>query len=929
VACALIVLCAGDATPQELNVPLPLDPSVRTGTLGNGLRWFVRRNARPANRVALRLAVKAGSIDEADDQRGLAHVLEHMAFNGTKHFKPGELVAYLESIGARFGPHVNAYTSYDETVYMLDVPTDRDGAVERGFAALSDFAGGMALDPKEIDRERGVVIEEWRGRLGASARIQAIHARAIYGESKYAERLPIGTPEVLKSFTPARLRDFYDTWYRPDRMAVIVVGDLDPAAAEQSIAKYFAPLAARGRAAERPVYPVPPHADVRFGIATDPEAQQSSAVLVHKRPLQEVRTVGDYRRLLLRSLVHQMLNARFAEIARQPDAPFLAASSGDDRFGRDVEALTLGARVADNAGIARGVEALTREAARLDRFGFGGAELDRGKQWTLASYEQAYNERDKTEHGGLAAELVRHFLENEPAPGIAFEYELARQVLPAISADEAATLARTLITEQNRVVLVTAPEQSGAPVPDEAALRAAMQRGSASDVTAWRDEMAGRELMPKKPVPGRVISSRDITEIGATVLTFANGATVWLKATDFKNDQVLFTSYAKGGTALAPPSEFYAASLSPTLVAIAGVGGYTPVELDKLLPGRLVEVSPYMSLYTHGVSGSSTPRDLETALQLLHLYFTAPNRTPDSFELMKRRLAAVLANQAQSPSATFQERVRQVNTMNHYTARNATPADVERLDANAMWSYYAARFANAADFTFFFAGAFDAQAVAPLLATYIGSLPSKGAPSPGSGDVQLQFPPDAVREVVRKGREPRSQTVISFFADTGLDELEMHRTRAVTQVLETRLRDLLREELGGTYSVGVSYSNTQPQPGYGTIAVGFGSSPDNVDRLTAAVLLEAAKLRDGGPTAAEVQSVKEIERRELETAMRQNAYWLNSLQTVHLLGWDVRGIARRLQRTAALTRENIHDAARKYLPQDRYTVVSLLPERVP
>jgi zinc protease len=905
---------------------LPLDPAVRTGTLPNGLKWFVRRNARPEKRVSLRLAVKAGSIDEDDDQRGLAHALEHMAFNGTAHFKPGELVAYLESIGARFGPHVNAYTSYDETVYMLDVPTDREGTVDRGFAALSDFGGGMALDPKEIDRERGVVIEEWRGRLGASARIQAVHAKALYGASKYAERLPIGTPEVLKSFTARRLRDFYDKWYRPDRMGVVVVGDLDPAAAEQLVAKYFGALKARGPAVARPVPPVPPHAETRFGIATDPEAQQSSVVLVHKRPLQDVRTIGDYRRLLLRSLVHQMLNARFSEIARQPDAPFLGASSDDDRFGRDVEAFTLGARVSDAAGITKGLEALTREAARLDRFGFGGAELDRGKQWTLASYEQAYNERDKTEHPSLAAELVRHFLENEPVPGIAFEYELARKVVPAISPDEAAGLAKALITEGNRVALVTAPEKAGAPVPTEAALREGMQRGSTSEVTAWRDEMAGRELMPKKPEPGRVVSTREVPEIGVTVLTFANGATVWLKPTDFKNDQVLFTSYAKGGTSLAAPIEYYDASLSPTLVSIAGVGGYTPVELDKLLPGRLVDVSPYMSLYTHGVSGSSTPRDLETALQLLHLYFASPNRTPESFELMKRRLAAVLANQAQSPTAVYQERLRQINTMNHYTARNPTPEDVEKLKAEAMWSYYDARFANAADLTFFFVGTFDVKAVTPLIATYVGSLPSKNVPAATMGDVRLQFPPAVVREVVRKGREPRSQTVISFFADTGLDEMEMHRTRAATQVLEIRLRDLLREELGGTYSVNVNYTNTQPQRGYGTVAVMFGSAPENVDRMVGAVLEQAAKLRSEGPTADEVQRVQELERRELETAMRQNGYWRDSMQTVHLLGWDVRSIAKRLERSASLTRENIHDVAKKYLPESRYTVVSLLPQ---
>jgi zinc protease len=315
---------AAQDVAADLSRPLPVDPAIRTGTLPNGLTYYIRRNNRPQRRVALRLAVKAGSIDEDDDQRGLAHVLEHMAFNGTKNFNPGELVAYLESIGASFGPHVNAYTSFDETVYMLDVPTDREGLVDRGFTALSDFAGGMTLDPKEIDRERGVVIEEWRGRQGAGSRMQAVYSRTLYGASKYVDRLPIGTPEVLKTFTPQRLRDFYEKWYRPDRMAVIVVGDLDESDAEKLIRSHFSALRNPASNTPRPVHPVPLHAEPRYGIATDPEAQESSVAVVYKRPLTATRTVGDYRQSLVRALLHQMLNARFGEMARQPNAPFPA-----------------------------------------------------------------------------------------------------------------------------------------------------------------------------------------------------------------------------------------------------------------------------------------------------------------------------------------------------------------------------------------------------------------------------------------------------------------------------------------------------------------------------------------------------------------------------------------------------------------------------
>jgi zinc protease len=325
---ALLLASAVAVAAQDLSAPLPRDPAIRSGVLPNGLRYFIRANSRPEKRAMLRLAVRAGSIDEDDDQRGLAHVLEHRAFNGTAHFKPGELVSYLESIGARFGPHVNAYTSFDETVYMLDVPTDRPGVLTRGFEALGDFAGGITLDASEIDRERGVVIEEWRGRLGAGERMQEPQLRALFGDSRYLNRLPIGTPEVLKSFAPARLRQFYRDHYRPGRMAVVVVGDIDPADIERLVRQHFGGLDSGG--APKTVYPVPDHADTRLVAVSDVEAQGSSVSITHKGPLQPLRTAGDYRRSLVRSLMHQMLNARFAEIARQTDAPFLRASSGDE-----------------------------------------------------------------------------------------------------------------------------------------------------------------------------------------------------------------------------------------------------------------------------------------------------------------------------------------------------------------------------------------------------------------------------------------------------------------------------------------------------------------------------------------------------------------------------------------------------------------------
>jgi zinc protease len=915
---------SGQGQQPDLQAPLPLDIAIRTGTLPNGVTFFIRHNALPNDRVMLRLVVKAGSIDEADDQRGLAHVLEHMAFNGTAHFKPGELVSYLESIGAQFGAHVNAYTSFDETVYMLNVPTEKPGVLERGFEALSDFASGLSLDPEEIDRERGVVIEEWRGRLGAGTRMQEPQMKAMFGASRYIDRVPIGLPDTLKSFPPQRLRDFYREFYRPDRMAVIVVGDIEADRAEALVRQNFSGMAARP-AATRPVYEIPPHRDTRYVSLSDRELQASSVSIIHKHPLRELHTYGDYRRSLAEGLVFQMLNARFGEIARQPDAPFLGASAGDDTLGRTVESFEVSARVKDGE-IARGLTALATELARVRQHGFGEAELDRAKRNQLAGYERAYNERDKSQSEPLASELVRHFLQGEAAPGIAEEVQLARRFLSTITAAETAAIVREFVTDENRVVLATAPEKPGLVAVTEAGLRGALTAGASAPVTPWKDDVATRALLAKAPTPGKVTGTRQIPEIGVTVLTLSNGVEVWLKPTDFRNDQVIFTSYARGGFSLASPQDYQAMTLANSLVALGGIGGFTPTDLQKLLAGKIANASTSISSATQGVSGSSTPKDLETALQLAYLEFTAPNRDPQALTMLKQRLESVLANQAQSPGSVFAERVRRVNTMDHYTSHPLKVEDLATLDADRMMAFYKDRFSNAADFTFFFVGAFKVDEITPLLATYLGSLPSRGVRDAKVGDLTLQFPTSVVQEKVTKGQEPRSQTVMTFFADTGLDEIETHRVQAATQVVEMRLRDILREKLGGTYSVNVGYSNTSPQPGYGTTSVQFGSAPENVESLTAAVLTELDRLRREGPSAADVAAVKEQEKNGLRESLLQNGYWLNSLQAMHLLGRDPRRILQRMERAESLSVENIHAALKKYFPADRRTVVTLMPE---
>ncbi len=916
------------AAPLRPQDRIPFDAAVRTGTLPNGVTYFIRQNGRPANRVALRLAVKAGSLYEADDQQGLAHLIEHMAFNGSAHFEPGELVSYFESVGARLGPHVNAYTSFDETVYMLDLPTDSRDVVAKGLQAMADFAGGLTLDPEQVDKERGVVIEEWRGRLGAATRVRDKQVPILYAQSRYAERLPIGKPEILRNAPVQRLRDFYDTWYRPERMAIVIVGDVKPEEMEAGLRETFGALRDRAPAAPNPDSSMPlPRQDL-VSIVSDPEVTSSSVQILRKRAKEGTQLVSDYRRSIVDSLFTRMLNDRFTELARKPDAKFLGAGAGGGTLTPSIETFGLNARVQDG-GIPDGLTALQIEARRVQQYGFTAPELDRARLWLRAFYERAYNERDKNESGSYAQEYLRHFLTQEPSPGIEYEWRLVQQFLPAITLDDVSTIAKERLGGEGEVVLAVAPEKESVTVPRESDIRGALARAGEVAVTPWSDAVSTRALVEELPEPARVESRRELADIGVTVVKFSNGVEAWLKPTDFKNDQVLFTMYAKGGASLAPREDYMQAAFATNYVALSGVGGIRALDLDKMLAGKMASASPFISSATHGISGSAGPADLETALQLLYVTFTEPGDDPDAFALMRRQLDAAVANRGRSPGQAFGEKVEAVNTSNHYTAEPLTAEVVARLDREKMLSFYKARFSNAADFTFFMVGAFNVDTALPLVARYVGGLPSTGTASSAVRDIGVRFPATIEKATVVKGREPRAQTLVSFFADPSFDLVEQERVIAATTVLETVLRDALREELGQTYNVSVGLSQTPPLHGDGYIGVNFGAAPENITAMTDRVLEEVQKLQTEGPSEALVANAREAAKRDYETALKQNAYWMRRLQTVHLLGENPSDIVTRARRIDGLTRTIVQETFRKYFPMDRYTVVTLLPETTP
>ena len=913
---------AADSAPP-LSTPLPADPLVRTGRLPNGLRYWVRRNGKPEGRAELRLVVDAGSVLEDDDQRGLAHFVEHMAFNGTAHFAKQELVHYLESIGMRFGADLNASTGFDETVYMLMVPTDTAATLERGLDILEDWAHAVTFDSTEIEKERGVVIEEWRGGQGAGARMRDKQLPILFRGSRYAVRLPIGDRQVLETFDPRALRRFYADWYRPDLMGVVAVGDFDPARVEQLIVRHFGPLRNPPGERPRPEAPVPPNRETLVAIATDPEATGTSVSVVWKQPDRDTRTVGDYRRGLVEALYNRMLDNRLDEIVQRPDAPFIGASSSLGGFVRNSSAYEMGAAVRDG-GVLRGLQALLTEAARVERFGFTPTELEREKREMLRGIERAYAEREKTVSAAYAGEYVSSFLEDEPSPGVAYEYMLYRTLLPGIGLPEVNRLAREWLVDTNRVVLVNAPDKPGS-VPSEAALLAVFDSIGRQPLTAYTDSVGAGPLVERTPPPAAVTSTRRIPELGVTEWRLANGVRVIAKPTDFKADEVLMTAYSPGGTSLAADSTFIAASTAALVVSAGGVGRFGRVELEKALAGQAVRVGPFVSDREEGFSGSASPRDLETLLQLVYLYVTAPRQDSAAYAALMQRLRASIANRGLSPNAAFSDTLQVTLAQHNPRARPLTPALLDEMNLGTSYRFFRDRFADAGDFTFVFVGSFTPDTLLPLVQRWLGALPAHGRVD-RPRDIVIAPPTGVVTRTVVRGAEPKSRTALVFTGPARFDRQTRYVLSSLADVMEIELRESLREELGGTYSVDVSAGlDRDPRPQY-SLSIDFGSAPERADELTRAVFAVIDSLRRTGPAATDVAKVAEAQRRDRETAIKQNGYWLGQLAGSDRYGWDPRQILTGETLINSLSAPMLRDAARKYLRTDNYVRVTLVPE---
>ena len=760
-ACALWLLIPTLAAATDLSTLMPVDPTVTMGTLPNGLHYYVRHNAKPEQRAMLWLVVGAGSVDEDDDQLGLAHLCEHMAFNGTEHFPKQALIDYLESIGMQFGPEVNAYTNQDETVYMLQVPTDQPAPLDTGLRILEDWAHRVSYEDTEIDKERGVVIEEWRLGRGADQRLSDQQRPILYQGSRYGQRKTIGDPDILRNASYETLRRFYRDWYRPDLMAVVAVGDFDASAVTKRIQDLFGPMPAAVNPRPQLKPEVPDHAQTLYAIATDPEASGTSVSLVIKHAPWPEATVGDYRDALRSVLANAMLRARLAELSRQADPPVSMAMAMDRRMARTKGMFVLRASVKED-GVAHGFEAILTELERARRHGFTAGELERARLELMRQAEQAAAEADKTESGRFARALQGHFLRGSPYTDAAQGLALTRELLPAITLAEVETRLRQITDGSSRVVTVEAPRKEGLAVPDEAALAAVAAAVAARDVPAYVDAQVDAPLVPRVPAPVTITARTHDEALGTTTWTLANGVRVVLKPTDFKNDEILMWTTSPGGSSLILDDALYPkVTAASNIVGSSGAGAFDPTALQKKLAGKLVRVAPYISIYEEGLRGSASPQDFEALLQMTWLLVTSPRQDEAAFRSLIERQRAFLQNRAADPEAAFRDTLTAVVTGHHPRRRPPRVEDLGLLDLPGSLAFYRDRFGDCSDFTVYLVGAVDPAKAEPLVCTWLGNLPGGGRKETWR-DEGVPLPRGVQERVLHRGTEPKAEVEMVF-----------------------------------------------------------------------------------------------------------------------------------------------------------------------
>ena len=906
----------------------PIDPQIKVGHLANGLTYYVMKHGKPEQRAALWLAVNAGSVLEDDDQRGLAHFVEHMAFNGTKRFPKQDIVDYIEKIGMDFGADLNAYTSFDQTVYQLTVPTDDKTILMKGVDIIRDWAGDVTFDPVEVDKERGVVLEEWRTGSGSFERINAKQWPVMFAGSKYAERLPIGLPEILKTAKRDTIARFYKDWYRPDNMAVIAVGDFDPAEMEKVIQERFGDL--KNPVAERPrVQPAVPHDQpTAITVATDAEFPFTQVSITDKLDHRPELTKGDFRRLVLENLYNEMMGARFSELGLEPDSPFMFAGSSTGGGGmRGGDAYTRQAQVKEGK-VKEALAALLKESARVEKFGFVQTELDRGKLRSLASSDKEMKEWDKTQDTDLADEMTRNFFEKEQMGGRVLENAYTKEMLASVTLDELDHLAKSWSASTGRVIAIASGTTM--PMPTEAEVRQVVEAASSAPLEAWKDVGADKPLIAQLPKPGTITNETIDATLGATVWTLSNGVRVVVKPTTFQNDEILFDGWQKGGTSLLGDTDYGQVRFSGLLTSM-GAGELDPTSLEKVLAGHLVTVSAGYSELAETVGGSTRAADLETMMQLAYLRMTAPRKDARAFAAWKHDQGEWIRHREVLPEMQFWEQMSTLRSNNHFRHRPETIAMLDTVNPDKAIAVFKSRYSDFSNFTFSFVGNVDPKVLKPLVATYLASLPSTGPSGKPSQwkNIGVKFATGPVQKTILAGTEPKSHVMIDV---TGSDTWSIDAERdaeVLSKVLGIRLREVLREDMGGVYGVGVFASMIREPEQRRDFEISFTCDPQNVDKLTQAAYAEIAKISKDGISEEYLAKVREQIKREHETNTKENAWWSQAIHEALWSGEDFKAITDADAMAARATSDHVRAAANHFFDPKKVIFGVMRPKTMP
>lgn len=910
----------------DLNEKIPIDSSVKIGKLENGLTYYVRHNPKSKNKAELRLVINAGSILETDEQQGLAHFLEHMAFNGTANFEKNELINFLQNLGVEFGADLNAHTSFDETVYKLTLPTENEEIYNQGLQILRDWADGIILSDVDIDEERGVVAEELRSGLVGSRRLFNQYVPLITNEARYAKRLPIGQLDVILNADYEQIRDFYKNWYRPDLMAVIVVGDINIEGTIKKIEETFKNMKSPEDPRTRVKYSIPDITETKAGVFTDEEVVDLNFYAYYKKDKKTFKTLGDYREKLLQKLYSGMLNLRLKELVESGDAPFLKAGVGIGTFLADKSAYYISASLKET-NVEDGITTVIRESERARRFGFTPQELERYKSSILNSANVRRKEEGKINSKTYVEGYIDHFINQDPIPASEFSYKFYKEQLPGISLEEVNNIAEKWIRDENITLVLAGPEKEDLKLPNEEGLKKLLNSVKNMKLDPYVDDLNVTKIMQEKPAAGKYIDSKYIESVGVTELKLSNGITVILKPTSLQNDIINLSAFRSGGSSLAPDSNYISARNAGEIISESGINNISSSALRKLNMGKTVSVRPYINFYDELIRGTSSTDELETMLQMTHLYFTNPNKDENIFKAFKARQIASVKNEDASPFGYFYKRIAIEMTDNHLRAIPITMEQIENeLDLDKAYEFYKNRFSNADGFTFLFVGNFDIEGIKPLLETYLGSLPAFKSEH-SSKDIGLRYT-QGNNKTYYRGKEEKGDVQLRFNGKTDFSIKEQKIINALASLVKLKLYEELREKMGEVYGIRVAgYITDVPYEWY-RLSVEFSCSPENVDELIKAVHAEIETIKTRGVEEADLTKIKEAIRLNAKEGLDYNSYWVSKLKESYEFNLDPANILDYNSFADELTGEDLQNAAIKFLKKDAYSQFILLPEKL-